>query len=341
MSPPLTTGPPPSAPGAPRPGTRLFRGIGFTLHIPQQWVDQTTYMLAGPKDGEMIHHIWITPDLKPRITPLSSYVNSRIHALTQTANGWLLSQMKEIEMAPGLKGIQADLRWSPTEHLVFYQKQIYVTHQEINFTIHTQMTKRSKLTLGPAIERAMLTFRPAALAAARPAAPPRPAVPSPGTPQAPAGDPIRTDLFVIAPGDGWTDASLYILGEGEEGKFRRNVVLRRETPAEPPESIEQQARAEAELMEQTVAGFELIEEGPVKSPDGGPAHKLVFRRHTSEKRLVRQTQVLAWRDPHLFIGTLTTEETMAEELRKSLGAIPESFSTAPAAGATQAGQARV
>jgi hypothetical protein len=65
-----------------------------------------------------------------------------------------------IEMDDGREAYRAIFVWWPVEDVRIYQEQLYVLDGSTGFTITASFSKKTRKTLGPEIERAMLSFSP-------------------------------------------------------------------------------------------------------------------------------------------------------------------------------------
>lgn len=310
---------------------RAYRGHGFTLQVPDAWVDQTIFTLAGWAEGEIVHRIWIVPDLRPRVADLKGYAAERNRRLLESPNGWFLAQEKGLDLAPGLPAWRCELRWSPADGQRLFQRQLFVGWQKTIFALSTQMTRFTKGTKGVDLDKAMGSIRPSGFREPAGAAPP-------------AGETYQADLFTMRPGEGWKDETIHLLAEPDDTRFRRNLVVERRPIEEDLPPLDKLADAEIESLALSVKGFEPMDSGPFAAKDGGPAHRLVFHRATPKGGgILRQECLLAPREGKLFFVALTTESKVPERDRPELAAILAGFAAGAAAaapGGAPAGAAR-
>jgi hypothetical protein len=67
---------------------------------------------------------------------------------------------EEIKLANGMPAYRAIFSWYPTDELRVYQEQMYVLHEKTAFRMTATFTKKTRKTLGPLVERMMLSFNP-------------------------------------------------------------------------------------------------------------------------------------------------------------------------------------
>jgi hypothetical protein len=308
---------PPAGGGAGLPALRAFRGAGFTLQIPADWVDMTLYTLLGPPEGDFPHWVRISVDREAGEATAEEYGEPRVRQAVQTLPGGRLLRRAPVKLSCGLPASAAEARWFPSDELRLYHRMLFVVHQGTAYTLVTQLTKKSRATVGPALGRAMLSLRP--LDGRTP--PPPPAAGSAR---------FLADAFALDHPPAWSDETVYMLAEPDEGRFRRNLVVQRVVMPEAPESIEDQAWAEAEAMKVTVPDLEVAGRGAASVKDGLAAARLLLLRPAGRGR-VAQRQLFAHRDGVLHVLTLTCEERPPEPVAKLLDAVLVSFAASPAA----------
>jgi hypothetical protein len=139
---------------------RIFRGNTFTLQIYDDWQDKTIYTIAGPVSDGIQHSIIISlnPDVETDI--LRDYADWNIATLTGELKGCRLLKQGPITLANGLPAYKAIFCWYPTEELRIYQEQIYVLVGTTGYNLTASFTKKTRKTLGPLVERMMLSFNP-------------------------------------------------------------------------------------------------------------------------------------------------------------------------------------
>ncbi len=314
--------------------TRPYAGNGFTLEIPDGWVDMTIHTFVGPSGEDPTS--WVRAIVDPDVAgaALDAYADRCILAASRAAPGFRLLRRQALRLAGGSAAIRAEARWFPTDDVRFYQRMVYVLWGGIGVALSSHLTKKTRHTQGPIVDRLMESIRPRV--ASPPAGAPATAT---GTPRG-AGVRVVADRFTIDLPEGWTDATVYMLAEPDESRFRRNLVVRRERPENEPASLADLARAEVEGLAATVPAFELVHEAPAQSRDGGPTHRLLFRRSTESGGRVLQLQHVALRESVLYWLSLTVEESVREGERDALLAVLGSFSAAkPPAGTVGASDA--
>ncbi len=63
------------------------------------------------------------------------------------------------KLANGMTAYQAIFSWFPTDGVKVYQEQIFVLAEGCAYMLTATFSKKTRKTLGPQVERMMLSFR--------------------------------------------------------------------------------------------------------------------------------------------------------------------------------------
>ena len=157
----------PAAPSADPPAaTRPYRADSFVLALPAEgWADRTVYQLTGPIEDGLQHQVTVTVD--PGVPPLSldAYAAGRRAQLEDTLQGCHVLLDDRVALDGGLPAARLVYRWWPSEHRRVYQEQLHLLvpaddGTQTGYTLTATFTKKSRRTLGPAVERLMRSFVP-------------------------------------------------------------------------------------------------------------------------------------------------------------------------------------
>jgi hypothetical protein len=138
----------------------LYQGNLFTINLYEDWEDKTVYTIAGPVTDGIQHNIVITVDPEVQADNLRDFADWNIAALQNELKGCRLLLQEKIALANGLPAYRAIFRWYPTEDLRIYQEQIYVLVEKTGYRLTASFSKKTRKTLGPQVERMMLSFNP-------------------------------------------------------------------------------------------------------------------------------------------------------------------------------------
>jgi hypothetical protein len=138
----------------------VFQGNGFSIKTCEGWQDKTIYTISGPVTDGIQHNIIINLNPDIETDNLRDYADWNVASLTGELKGCRLLLQAPITLANGLPAYKAIFCWYPTEELRIYQEQIYVLVGTAGFNLTASFTKKTRKTLGPQVERMMLSFNP-------------------------------------------------------------------------------------------------------------------------------------------------------------------------------------
>ena len=132
----------------------------FTISLYDDWKDKTIYTISGPVTDGIQHSIIINLNPDVETDSLRDYADWQIASLTGELKGCRLLFQGLINLDNGLPAYKAIFCWYPTEELRIYQEQIYVLVDTTGYNLTASFTKKTRKTLGPQVERMMLSFNP-------------------------------------------------------------------------------------------------------------------------------------------------------------------------------------
>ena len=91
---------------------------------------------------------------------LLDYADWNIHTLEMELKSCRLLKKDKISLNNGLPAYVAIFSWYPTDDLRIYQEQIFILNDGTGYKLTSSFTKKTRQTLGPKIERMMLSFDP-------------------------------------------------------------------------------------------------------------------------------------------------------------------------------------
>jgi hypothetical protein len=138
--------------------TILFQGNGFTINQLDDWEDKTLYTLTGPVTDGIQHNVIITIDNEPAFDNLLEYADLQITTLEKELKSCMLLKRGETKLTNGTDAYEAIFSWYPTDELRIYQHQIFVLVEKVAYKMTASFTKKTRKTIGPAVERMMLSL---------------------------------------------------------------------------------------------------------------------------------------------------------------------------------------
>lgn len=142
--------------------TIVYQGNGFTINQLEDWKDSTLYTLTGPVTDGMQHNIIIVKDKDVPIDYLIDYSEIQIQALIKELKGCMILKKGVTKLLNEMDAYEVIYSWIPAEGIKIYQHQIYVLVEKSGYKITASFTKKTLYSLGPQVERMMLSFNPSA-----------------------------------------------------------------------------------------------------------------------------------------------------------------------------------
>jgi len=137
-----------------------YHANDFSLRLYSEWQDKTIHTIGGPVTDGIQHNIIISLNPDVGTDSLRDYADWNIASVTNELKGCRLLLQKPVTLANGLPGYKAIFCWFPTEELRIYQEQIFVLAGTTGYNLTASFTKKTRKTLGPQVERMMLSFSP-------------------------------------------------------------------------------------------------------------------------------------------------------------------------------------
>ena len=138
--------------------TVLYQGNGFTLNQLEDWEDKTLYTLLGPVTDGIQHNVIIDVERDAPFDTLEEYADWHIKTLESELKSCMLLKRGEIKLTNGTDAYEAIFSWYPSDEIRIYQQQIFVLVEKTAYKMTASYTKKTRKTLGPAIERMMLSL---------------------------------------------------------------------------------------------------------------------------------------------------------------------------------------
>ena len=142
------------------PPKEVYRGNNFSLNIYEDWTDKSLYTLTGPVTDGIQHNVIITHEPDVEMDSVEEYGEWQIQGVVSSLKGCMLLKKGAKKLQNGMDAYEAIFSWYPTDELRIFQQQIYVLHEKVGYKITASFTKKTRKTLGPQVERMMLSFNP-------------------------------------------------------------------------------------------------------------------------------------------------------------------------------------
>jgi hypothetical protein len=137
-----------------------YQANSFTINLYEEWQDKTVFTITGPVTDGVQHNITIMVDHEVEVDNLRDFTDLNVETLENELKGCRMLKKGQITLNNGLPAYKAIFSWYPTEELRIYQEQIYVLVEKTGYKLTATFTKKTRKTLGPQVERMMLSFNP-------------------------------------------------------------------------------------------------------------------------------------------------------------------------------------
>ncbi len=308
---------------------RPWRGHGFRLLVPEDWVDRTAPALTGPLVGGDRAGLTVTIDEKPGASKAEAFAAIRLPAAMAPPGKWeLLTQELITAETPGREGAEAmaiELRWEGRGRSRLFRRLYYRVLDRVGYTVTCHLKPRSRKLMGPAIGRMALS-----LVGTDPGQQ-EDSLPLVIEPGSFGGGRFTAAGFAMDLYPGWEDASLYRIGLPRGRDLLPNLIVWHQALRDTgwtQRTLVERARAETEHMRATIPGFELIAEGKLKLSSGQAVPRREFFRDAGATGRVRQGQVVTIGNGRLYTVCVTCEGEAEDEDVATAAAVLESFAVA-------------
>jgi hypothetical protein len=138
----------------------IYNADSFTLNCLEGWQDTTVFTIAGPVEDNIQHSVVIALGRETPFTSVREFAEWQISSVEDQLKGSRLLKKGSITLSNGTPAYQAIFVWYPTDGLRIYQEQIFVLSEGSAYTLTATFSKKTRKTLGPQVERMMLSFNP-------------------------------------------------------------------------------------------------------------------------------------------------------------------------------------
>ncbi len=149
--------------------THLYNAHSFAVRYPDGWQDKTIFTLVGPVENGIQHNVIIALEHDVSFETVRDFAEAQIGAMQTELKSCRILKKGAIALADGTPAFKAICSWYPTDELQLYQEHIYVLVHKTAYRLTATFTKKTRKTLGPVVQRLMLSFHPIAAAAGSPA----------------------------------------------------------------------------------------------------------------------------------------------------------------------------
>lgn len=137
-----------------------YQAQRFTMRLYEDWRDKTVFTIAGPVSDGIQHGVVVLVDEAAEVESLQEFADWQVRSLEEELSGCRILLRGPITLYNGMDAVRVVYVWFPAEDVRFYQEQIYILHDGAAYKLTATFTRKSRKTLGPQVERIMLSFEP-------------------------------------------------------------------------------------------------------------------------------------------------------------------------------------
>jgi hypothetical protein len=139
---------------------RMYRGNSFSIRQPEEWNDKTVHTIFGPVEDGIQHNVMINVEYGITCDTVEQYADIQITSLENSLKSYVLLKQEKISLSNGFPAYKIVFRWYPAENIRVYQEQIFVLADKTAYKLTSTFTKKTRKTLGPQVERILMSFVP-------------------------------------------------------------------------------------------------------------------------------------------------------------------------------------
>lgn len=140
--------------------TQVYNAQSFVLKHPDGWQDKTIFTLAGPVENGIQHNVIVSLEHDAPYETVRDFAEAQIGSMQNELKSCRVLKKGSIALADGMPAFQMICTWYPTDDLQVYQEQVYVLAGKTAYVLTATFTKKTRKTLGPVVQRLMLSFHP-------------------------------------------------------------------------------------------------------------------------------------------------------------------------------------
>jgi hypothetical protein len=137
-----------------------YRANDFSLKLYEEWEDKTIYTVTGPVTDQMQHNLIISVDKEVQVATLRDYADWNVDSVLGELRACRLLKQDQVRLSNGLPAYRVIFSWWPSDDLRVYLEQVYLLAGKTGFKLTATFSKKTRRTLGPAVEKMMLSFTP-------------------------------------------------------------------------------------------------------------------------------------------------------------------------------------
>ena len=140
-----------------------YQANSFNMKLYEDWQDKSIYSISGPVTDGIQHNITILIEQDVEADNLQDFAEWNVQTLESELKSCLILKKGEVTLNDARPAYRVIYRWFPSEDMRLYQEMFMLLLEKTSYKLTATFTKKTRKTLGPQVERMMLSFEPQGL----------------------------------------------------------------------------------------------------------------------------------------------------------------------------------
>lgn len=132
----------------------------FSVALPGEWRDVTTYQFMGPEDSGVQHMLNLSIDPSPSEDILSDYARAFFAQAMESMPGAEILREEEKTTANGRAAYEFVVKWIPSDDEIVYKKIVCMFVDEKAYIFIANFSKKTIKTIGVEVDRIIESLMP-------------------------------------------------------------------------------------------------------------------------------------------------------------------------------------
>ncbi|MEZ5360362.1 MAG: DcrB-related protein [Candidatus Zixiibacteriota bacterium] len=132
----------------------------FSVELPGEWKDVTTYQFMGPEDSGVLHMLNLSIDPTPDEEDLYDYAQEFFAQAKESMPGADILKEEQRTLENGRSVYEFVVKWIPTDDNIIYKKIVCMLHEGKGYIFIANFSKKTIKTIGVEVERIIESLMP-------------------------------------------------------------------------------------------------------------------------------------------------------------------------------------
>lgn len=132
----------------------------FSVELPGEWKDVTTYQFMGPEDGGVQHMLNLSIDPEPDEDVLYDYAQEFFAQAMETMPGAEVLKEEEKTLENGRTVYEFVVKWIPSDDNIIYRKIVCMLFENKGYIFIANFSKKTIKTIGIEVDGIIQSLMP-------------------------------------------------------------------------------------------------------------------------------------------------------------------------------------